>query len=223
MDHAGQGKIQRAPLDVRNELCRRIENGELGPVVLPWLNGLAEVQRICREHFAGEEVSAKNLSDFRTGYYQKWLAERKTIARQRALSEQALEIVKSSGRNLSDAAAALAAGRLLEAVDKLADDETPPEELIAAIHDLRKGDLKGRELDLKAQALEQLKKDFALREENSAWNVAKKILKAAQGREIQAVADGPGDDDKKMRDIVRIAYGDDFLARLEASRKEAAA
>ena len=219
-DHAGQGKIQRAPLEIREGLNRRLLNGELGPQVLPWLNGLADVQRICRDHFAGEEVSSKNLSDYRTGAYQKWLNSRATMQRQKELSAHALEIVQSSGRNLSDAAAALAAGKLLNAVEAIADDETPPEELIAAIHDLRKGDHKARDIEFKEGMLAQAKKELELREESTAWNVAKKILKALESREMQAVADGDADSTAKMRDIVRIAFGDDLLARMESRGKE---
>jgi hypothetical protein len=220
MNHAGQGKLQTAPLAIREAVCARILNGELTPTILPWLHAQPEMRRHLAERFDGVEVSEKNFSDFRTGYFEKWRRNREQLARQRELSEHALNVVKSSGLHLSEAAAALAAGRLLAAVDKLSEEDAPPEDIVAAIHDLRKGDLKSRELALKAEALEHLKKEFALREENTAWTVAKKILAALQSREMQAVADSDADSTAKMQDIVRIAFGDDLLARMEARRKE---
>lgn len=221
-DYAGQGKLQTAPREIRDEVCRRILDGQLSPQILPWLHAQPEMSRHLRERFAGVEVSDKNFSDFRTGYYQKWLKERKTIAKQRELSEHALNIVKSSGLHTSDAAAALAAGRLLEAVDALADEETPAEEMMAAIVDLRKGDHKSRELAVKEGALAQLVRDFELREENTAWKVAAKIKKALESREFQDIADSDADDESKMNDFVRIAFGDDLLSRMKARRKEGA-
>lgn len=214
-DHAGQGKIQRCPLAIREELNQRLINGQLGPEVLPWLNSLPEVRAICAAHFAGEEVSAKNLSDYRTGAYAKWLRRREQLARQQELNAYALQAVQSSGLHLSEAAASLAAGKLLAAIEAIGDDETPPKDMLDAINDLRFGDQKSRELKMKEESLRQKEAELSLREQTTAWAVAAKIKKALESRELQAVADSDASDESKMRDFVRIAFGDDLLSRMQ--------
>jgi hypothetical protein len=42
------GKIAHLPGNVRDELNQRLENGEEGATLLPWLNALPEVQEASR-------------------------------------------------------------------------------------------------------------------------------------------------------------------------------
>ncbi len=44
------GKIARLPKSIRDDLGRRIENGEQGKDVVEWLNGLPAVQDVLKEH-----------------------------------------------------------------------------------------------------------------------------------------------------------------------------
>jgi len=47
------GKIARVPLDVREELNRRLQNGEKGRKLILWLYQLPEVERVLAEDFGG--------------------------------------------------------------------------------------------------------------------------------------------------------------------------
>jgi len=213
-DHAGQGKIQTCPMAIRAELNRRLLDGQTGAEVLPWLNGLREVNDICCKRFGGVPVSDKNLSDYRTNAYQKWLKQRATMERQKELNAYALDLVRSSGTNLSSAAAAMAAGKLLAAVEALGDEETAPEDMVSAINDLRKGDHKEQEIRLKRKALEHDERALRQKEESLVWNIAKKIAAALENRELLAVHESKASDEAKMRDYIRIVAGDDLLARM---------
>lgn len=249
-ERASISKIARLPHEVRMELNQRILNGELAPQILPWLNGLPELQRICAEHFDGVPVSAKNLSDYRQGPYRKWRATHAKIESMKGLAEYSLRLAGASGRSLADGAAQLLAGRFLRALsndfdeldecDEAGDPDGPPPaaatpmmpdpELAFALGELRKHDLAQKKLDQAAQklamderALEQRDRQLALQEETAAWNVAAKVLKALRQQEIQRIDATPGNDEEKMQDITRIIFGDDLMERIARRRAEAQA
>jgi hypothetical protein len=88
--NARNGKIARLPRDIRNQLNQRLEQSEQSPELLEWLNALPETQKIVQDHFAGVPISPQNLSQWRQGGFQEWLARRD-------LAEDAREV-----RHLSD-------------------------------------------------------------------------------------------------------------------------
>jgi len=74
--NARNGKIARLPRKVRNELNERLERSEQSPQLLDWLNALPEVQKVVKDHFAGVPISKQNLSEWRQGGFEEWLARR---------------------------------------------------------------------------------------------------------------------------------------------------
>ena len=72
--NARNGKIARLPRLVREELNERLEPSAESPEVLQWLNGLPEVKSILETHFDGVPVRKMNLSRWRQGGHQEWLA-----------------------------------------------------------------------------------------------------------------------------------------------------
>jgi hypothetical protein len=72
------GKIGRLPVAVREELNRRMENGDQGGHLLAWLNSLPEVQAVVEAEFEDKPIRKQNLSEWRKGGYQKWLAHKQT-------------------------------------------------------------------------------------------------------------------------------------------------
>src|SRR5215213_1714681 len=73
MDVSRRGKIARLPKAIREELNRRLRDGESGTKVLAWLNTEAEVRRVVTEEFGGRPVHAQNLTVWRRSGYQDWL------------------------------------------------------------------------------------------------------------------------------------------------------
>ena len=83
--NARNGKIARLPRPVRNELNDRLECSEPSPQLLDWLNALPEVKGVVQNHFDGVPISKQNLSQWRQGGFQEWLARR-------SLCEDALDV-----------------------------------------------------------------------------------------------------------------------------------
>ena len=61
------GKIARLPLDIREQLNRRLQDGEIGKELVIWLNSVPEVQTVLKAEFGDRPVNEPNLSDWRTG------------------------------------------------------------------------------------------------------------------------------------------------------------
>jgi hypothetical protein len=73
------GKIAHLPRNIRNELNQRLENGEEGPALLDWLNGLPIVDNILKEHFEGAPITKQNLSEWRQGGFREWQVRQELI------------------------------------------------------------------------------------------------------------------------------------------------
>jgi len=89
------GKIARLSLDVRNELNRRIENGEQGTRLVAWLNGDVRVKRVLAEQFDARAINDQNLSDWKAGGYQDWREQERERERIRSLTENLGELANS--------------------------------------------------------------------------------------------------------------------------------
>jgi len=106
-----KGKIARLPPAVREELNRRLHNGDLGNKVVDWLNGLAEVQEVIAREFDGRPVREQNLSEWKSGGYGDWLARQEILAQARELASDAGELDKASEGRLTDHLATVIAVR----------------------------------------------------------------------------------------------------------------
>lgn len=67
-----RGKIARLPKEIREELNRRLENGEQGARLVEWLNGLPEVKAILEKDFEGQAINEPNLTQWRNGGFLDW-------------------------------------------------------------------------------------------------------------------------------------------------------
>jgi hypothetical protein len=80
MNHTPKGKIGRLPKGIRDEVNRRMENGEKGRALAAWLNSLPEVQTVLAAEFGGRPIREQNLSDWRKYGYRDWLGWREAQA-----------------------------------------------------------------------------------------------------------------------------------------------
>jgi hypothetical protein len=85
MNTTPNGKIARLPKAIQETLNRRLQNGEMGRVLVAWLNGLEPVRDMLKERFNGTPLREQNLSEWRKRGYQRWLwqEELKEMAEQR--------------------------------------------------------------------------------------------------------------------------------------------
>ncbi len=73
------GKIARLPLGIREQLNRRLQDGEIGKDLVVWLNSAPEVQAVLKAEFGERPVNEPNLSDWKTGGYEDWLVQQETM------------------------------------------------------------------------------------------------------------------------------------------------
>ncbi len=220
-----QSKIARLPLAVRDELNQRLENGELGPTLLPWINSLPEVQAILKRHFDGVEVSSQNLSTWRDTGYSGWQDRRRELDFVKSASEFSREAVAATGLHLTEGAAAIAAGgimarledarrQLRELEGELDTEETREkrdiltgvfDNAISALGSLRGGEIARANLvvvqDRQALRREQHdlnKERLELEREKFETIACNALLKHASSKDVQKIVTGPGTNADKI-------------------------
>jgi hypothetical protein len=121
------GKIARLPLTLREELNCRMQNGQLSPALLPWLNQLPEVQSLLAQSFAGRPISRQNLSEWRLGGYRDWLKLQERQLLIRRIAEEGVTLKQQEGKeDLFENFARIAVTELyadFDALDQLQGDD----------------------------------------------------------------------------------------------------
>ena len=95
------GKIARLPLAIREQLNASLLEGELGCNLVDWLNSLPEVRAILAAQFGGSPINEPNLSAWKDGGYEDWLARQNS----RAWVARLVEDAASFKSNLNDCSA----------------------------------------------------------------------------------------------------------------------
>jgi hypothetical protein len=97
------GKIARLPRDIRAQLNARLQDGHEGKTILTWLNSLPQVKRLLAENFDRRPVTESNLSDWRQGGYEEWLAHQDMLVQAQELAANRRELEAAApGRSLTD-------------------------------------------------------------------------------------------------------------------------
>jgi hypothetical protein len=86
------GKIAHLSSVTRDALNQRLDNGEEGATLLPWLNALPEVQKSLQTHFDGAPITKQNLSEWHLGGFREWQIRHDLIAQADQLAESADEM-----------------------------------------------------------------------------------------------------------------------------------
>jgi hypothetical protein len=111
------GKIARLPRPIRDELNRRLDDGQQGTDLVDWLNRLPEVQRIVAESFGGRPITDGNISEWKLGGFLEWKALQESCDWARMVSSEADQVSAEAGlAPLSDRLSpmvSLALGKLL--------------------------------------------------------------------------------------------------------------
>jgi len=104
---ARNGKIARLPRDLRIQLNTRLQDGQDGKQIVHWLNSLPDVKKVLAESFEARPITEQNLSDWRLGGYQEWLAHEDILAQVGDLADNQHELqAVAPGQSLADHLAA---------------------------------------------------------------------------------------------------------------------
>ena len=110
------GKIARLARMTRDELNRRLQDGEPGVRLVDWLNGLPETRQVLVADFGGRPISEQNLSEWKAGGYRDWLARQETLTQARELVADAKELTEATEGRLTDHLATVLAARYAAAL-----------------------------------------------------------------------------------------------------------
>jgi hypothetical protein len=176
MNLTRNGKIARLPRVIRDQLNRRLGDGESGKRLVAWLNTVPEVQAALAAEFGGKPVREQNLSEWKAGGYREWLAHQEALVLARDLAGDTAEFQAVEGPPLTDklalwlAARYLVATRAFQATDPQ-DNWRRLHELCADIVEMRRGDHSAERLRLERQRLEfdQAQASKTLKEQFFEW------------------------------------------------------
>jgi len=150
------GKIARLPAALREEINRRLEDGQKSKTILPWLNGLAEVKAVVDAEFAGNLITKHNLSEWKTGGYAAWAEGRRLRQSVGTFLEDAASLETVAGDQLTEKMGTMMAATMADQMLRL---QTMPEgiekakiwkELRISLLALRKSELDELRFRLKA-------------------------------------------------------------------------
>src|SRR5712692_8693191 len=146
------GKIARLPLDIREQLNRRLQDGEIGKDLVVWLNSVPDVQAVLKAEFGDRPVHEPNLSDWRAGGYEDWRVHQDTMQQVNQLVANAKELGGASQTPLSELLATCLAARYAVELSRLTTTKTPREGTrpTAEAEGDKGCDLEGRKSRLKA-------------------------------------------------------------------------
>lgn len=122
------GKIARLPRAIRDQLNRRLDDGEPATHLAAWLNAQPEVRTVLAAHFGGQPINDSNLTAWKQGGFLDWQRHQEACAWVHALSDEADQLTQESAPlPLSDRLSplvSLAIGRLLRELttDTLSDE-----------------------------------------------------------------------------------------------------
>lgn len=207
MDTTRTGKIARCPLAIREEVNRRLLDGQSGPKILEWLNANEDVLRVLDEYFAEEPVNRQNLTEWRQGGYQDWLKRREKVEATKALAGYAAQLGAAAGTgNLTDGSAAIIGGKILEALES-ADENTDLGQLTKALVALRSTDLEARKAQQRERLLNQKERQVSLQEKQFQVRTAELFLKYYEDRRAKEIAEGKGKTSMKIEQLRLHMFG----------------
>src|SRR6266700_596529 len=122
-----KGKIARLPLAIREQLNRRLQDGEIGRDLVVWLNSAPEVQAVLKAEFGERPVNEPNLSDWKAGGYEEWLVHQDTMEQVNQLVANAKELGGACNTPLSELLTTCLAARYVVELGRLTVARTPRE------------------------------------------------------------------------------------------------
>jgi hypothetical protein len=158
MNPTRNGKIARLPRVVRQELNRRLDDGEQGKKLVAWLNALPEVQAIVAAEFGGKPIREQNLSEWKQGGYRDWVAQQEALEMVERLGEDAAEWDGEGRAPITDTLALWVAARYAVATRRVTEAGDVEgwrllREMCGDIVELRKGDHSAERLQIDRERL----------------------------------------------------------------------
>ncbi len=101
------GKIGHLPKSIRDQLNRRLQDGQTGTRLVKWLNSLPETKNALAADFGGRDINEVNLTEWKQGGFQDWLASQELRACAGNVAEEGQELATVSDGSLANHLAAV--------------------------------------------------------------------------------------------------------------------
>ncbi len=154
-------KIARLPRDIREQLNRRLRDGQPGKHLVDWLNSLPEVAAALHGDFDGRTITPQNVSAWRGAGYRDWVVQQETVEQTQRLFADAKEVGDAATTPLTDQLALWLAARYTVAARALAaaggdsaSDRAALSKLCRDVVGLRRGDQGAQRLRLGRERLD---------------------------------------------------------------------
>ncbi len=209
-EHALVGKIARFPKEIRDQLNRRLENGDLASDILPWLNELPSVKAVLMRHFQGGLVNEQNLTNWRRGGFQRWLKKQEPLAVIQELSEDAADISRAGRGRIATGAATVASSQILEFLRSIPPDKRSTADLakiVSSVATLIKAEQADARLQLAQKRVLQKDEQLLLTRDRDQRNVVTtglRLLSDARAKRIEA---SPRNNNQKIELLGRHMFG----------------
>ena len=157
-------------------------------------------------------VSAQNLSDYRAGAYAAWLREQDRVENVKALSEFAFRLAEAAGGDVSRPAVAIAAGKIMEALEGATFDGEAGEgadvvKISAALAGLSVAESAARRVQIAGQRVALQERTVSLDEQRFQRQTCELFLKWYDDRRAREIADGKGASDVKIDQLRTLMFG----------------
>jgi len=164
------GKIARLPHSIRNQLNRRLQDGEPAKTLIPWLNTLPEVQTVVQAEFAGLPIRAQNISEWRKRGFREWQLQQDALEQVPLVAMEAKELNSKVDGQLTDHLAVWLTARLMAVARRFAAGDLTDvarwkllHEVCADLVALRRGDQNKELMAIERERLMYLKDDLTCR------------------------------------------------------------
>ncbi len=219
MEAARKGKIASLPAHIRDEINHRLHDGQQAPQIIPWLHELPGVLRILDERWGEEPITPQNLSEWRRGGYQDWLDRNDRVQALRTLSDYSLKLAQAAGGSISEGAAAIAGGRILELLEQTAesagpvtdeDGETsfPLGDVVASLVALRRAEIAQKKVDQNTVALAQRDRQLALEEQRFQYRTVEKFFDFYEDQRAKDILESDAPRPVQMDQMVQLMFGE---------------
>jgi hypothetical protein len=114
------GKIARLPHDIREQLNRRLLDGQSGSDILAWVNELPPCRQMLTQKFGGRPIDEGNLYEWRHGGFEEWLWHEDRRDRLGSVSENVAKLdAIGDGSQVAERLGAIVAAELATALNFL--------------------------------------------------------------------------------------------------------
>ena len=201
------GKIARLPKAIREQVNRRLEDGQPTSVMVPWLNELPAVKKVMATYFGGAEINHRNISNWRATGYKRWVERQEILAEVKELAEEAADINATSADGLMRMTATLACTKLLQL---LRGEKTSASDVVKigfAIAALNNVELSRVRAEHEERRLEQKDELVTLAWDKHLRDCAAIALRVLNDAQAKAVQQAPINNEAKIELIGRRMFG----------------